>query len=65
MAADRSYTGLRVLRVDVDKQVEALREPRATMRSTLVVFQGRKEITRSVGVTDTDTIRSSVRRTLI
>jgi len=65
MAADRSYTGLRVLRVDVDKQVEALREPGATMRSTLVVFQGRKEITRSVGVTDTDTIRSSVRRTLI
>ncbi|MBS0561096.1 MAG: thioredoxin family protein [Proteobacteria bacterium] len=65
MAADRSYSGLRVLLVDVDKQLDALRALGATMRSTLVVFQGRKEITRSVGVTDSDAIRSAVRRTLI
>ncbi len=65
MASDQSYKGLRVLLVDVDKQIDALRDLGATMRSTLVVFQGKKEVTRSVGVTDSDAIRNSVRRTLI
>jgi thiol-disulfide isomerase/thioredoxin len=65
MAADKSYKGLRVLLVDFETQKEALRDLGATMQSTLVVFLGKREVARSVGVTDTDAIKSSVRRTLI
>jgi thioredoxin-like negative regulator of GroEL len=65
LAADQSYRGLRVLLVDADRQADAMRDLGTTMRGTIVVFQGRKEVMRSVGVTDTDAIRSGVRRTLI
>jgi thioredoxin 1 len=63
--ADAQYQKLRVLLVDFDTQKEAVRQMGATMQSTLVVFHGNKEVARSVGDTNPDTIRATVRRSLI
>jgi hypothetical protein len=35
------------------------------MQSTIVVFHGKQEMARTVGDTDVDSIRATVRRTLI
>jgi thioredoxin 1 len=50
------YRDLSVLRVDFDNQKEEVRNLRARVQSTLIVFKGAKEVGRSVGDTKRDTI---------
>ena len=41
-----------VLRVDFDKQKDVLKRLRTQYQSTLIVFKGKKEVSRSTGETD-------------
>lgn len=54
------YTGLVRLRVDYDKQKEAVKEFEAKKQSTLIVYKGDKELARAVGITSEDKIRALV-----
>jgi thiol-disulfide isomerase/thioredoxin len=63
--AEGAYKNLRVLLVDFDTQKNVVREFGATMQSTLVVFRGKQEVARSVGDTNAQSIRATVRRSLV
>ncbi len=63
--AEGAYKNLRVLLVDFDTQKDVVRQMGATMQSTLVVFHGKQEVARSVGDTDAESIRATVRRSLV
>jgi thiol-disulfide isomerase/thioredoxin len=63
--AEGAYKNLRVLLVDFDTQKAVVRQMGATMQSTLVVFHGKQEVARSVGDTNADSIRATVRRSLV
>jgi thioredoxin 1 len=52
------YTAMVRLRVDYDKQKEAVKEFRAKKQSTLIVYRGEKEIARAVGITSEEKIRA-------
>ncbi len=65
LAAEGAQKNLRVLLVDFDTQKDVVRELGATMQSTIVVFHGKQEMARTVGDTDVDSMRATVRRTLI
>jgi thioredoxin-like negative regulator of GroEL len=65
IAAEGTGRGLRVLLVDFDTQKDVVRKFGATMQSTLVVFHGKQEMARTVGDTDADSIKATIRRTLI
>ncbi len=65
IAAEGAPKNLRVLLVDFDTQKDVVRELGATMQSTIVVFHGKQEMARTVGDTDSESIRATVRRTLI
>jgi thioredoxin 1 len=62
--AEGAYKNLRVLLVDFDTQKDVVHEMHATMQSTLVVFHGDKEVARSVGDTNADSIAATVGRSL-
>ena len=51
------YKSVAVFSVDYDSQKDALRKLNAPKQSTLIVFKGGKEVDRSVGDTDGQTIR--------
>jgi thioredoxin 1 len=63
--AEADYKDLHVLMVDFDTQKDVVRQMGATMQSTLVVFRGKQEVARSVGDTNADSIRATVRRSLV
>jgi thioredoxin 1 len=65
IAAEGAPKNLKVLLVDFDTQKDVVKELGATMQSTIVVFHGKDEMARSVGDTDVESIRATVRRTLI
>ena len=65
IAAEGATKNLRVLLVDFDSQKDVVKQLGATMQSTLVLFHGKDEMARTVGDTDPNSIRSSIRRTLI
>ena len=65
IAAEGDAKNLRVLLVDFDTQKDVVKQFGATMQSTMVMFHGKDEMARTVGDTDANSIRSSVRRTLI
>jgi thioredoxin-like negative regulator of GroEL len=65
IAAEGDTKNLRVLLVDFDTQKDVVKQFGATMQSTLVMFHGKDEMARTVGDTDANSIRSSIRRTLI
>ena len=56
--ATPKFADLVVLRVDFDRQKDIVRSFRAQIQSTLIVFKGGKEIARSVGDTDAQSIES-------
>lgn len=58
------FKDLTVLRVDFDSQKKQVREFRATMQSTLIVFKGREEMGRSVGETEVDAIAALLDKAL-
>jgi thiol-disulfide isomerase/thioredoxin len=63
--AEGAYANLRVLMVDFDTQKDVVRQFGATMQSTLIVFHGKQETARSVGDTNAESIRATVRRSLV
>jgi thioredoxin-like negative regulator of GroEL len=65
IAAQGDAKNLRVLLVDFDTQKDVVKQFGATMQSTLVVFRGKEEMARTVGDTDPDSIRATIRRTFI
>jgi thioredoxin 1 len=65
IAADGQSRNLRVLLVDFDTQKDVVHKLGATMQSTLVVYHGKQEMARTVGDTDPDSIKATIRRTLI
>jgi thiol-disulfide isomerase/thioredoxin len=56
--------GIKALRVDFDKQKDAVRSFKATMQSTLIVFKGGSEVGRSVGDTSKDSIAALLKKTI-
>jgi thioredoxin-like negative regulator of GroEL len=65
IAAEGASKNLRVLLVDFDTQKDVVRKLGATMQSTIVVFHGGQEMARTVGDTDPDSLKATIRRTLI
>jgi thiol-disulfide isomerase/thioredoxin len=55
-----SFKDLIVLQVDFDTQTDIVRSLGANSQSTLIVFRGRNELSRSVGVTDPKAIEAQV-----
>lgn len=55
--SDARYKNVAVFKIDYDSQKEALRKLKAPKQSTLIVFKGGKEVDRSVGDTDGQTIK--------
>lgn len=53
-----------VLRVDFDSQKDIVKEFGAQMQSTLIVYKGKKEVGRSVGDTDPDSIAALLQKAL-
>lgn len=58
------YNNLRVLRVDFDRQKEAMHTFKVQMRSTLIVFKNGKEVGRSTADTDKDSVALMLRKAL-
>ena len=50
--------------IDFDSQKDAVRAMKATTQSTLISFNGKKEKSRSVGVTDAASIEALMRSAL-
>jgi thioredoxin-like negative regulator of GroEL len=61
---EKQTPGLVVYVVDFDKAKDVVRKFNAQSQSTLIVFKGGKEIGRSVGVSDPDSIKALVAKGL-
>ena len=57
---DPKNAGFVVLRVDFDKQKDVLKRFRTQYQSTLIVFKGQKEVSRSTGETGRDVIAAQL-----
>lgn len=57
LLADPRFKNVAVFSVDFDSQKDALRKINASKQSTLIVYKGGKEVDRSVGDTDGQTIK--------
>ncbi len=58
LLATPKFADMIVLRVDFDSQKDIVRSFRAQIQSTLIVYKGGKEIARSVGDTNAQSIES-------
>ena len=58
------YKSVNALRVDIDKQKDAIKNFKATMQSTLIVFKGGKEVGRSMGDTKKDSIADLLKKAI-
>lgn len=58
------YKSINALRVDFDKQKDAVKNFKATMQSTLIVFKGGKEVGRSMGDTKKDSIADLLKKAI-
>lgn len=58
------FSGLAAFEVDFDRQRDILPVFKVQHQSTLIVFKGKKEVGRSVGVTDPAAIETLLRRAL-
>jgi len=61
---DPKNAGFVVLRVDFDHQKDVVRRFRAQYQSTLIVFKGKKEVSRSTGETRKDEIAAQLAKAL-
>ncbi len=57
---DAKNAGFVVLRVDFDKQKDVVKRFRSQYQSTLIVFRGKKEVSRSTGETRKDVIAAQL-----
>jgi thiol-disulfide isomerase/thioredoxin len=64
VAAGKDFAGLAIFVIDFDSQKDAVRAMKATTQSTLISFNGKKEKSRSVGVTDAASIEALMRSAL-
>ncbi|MCX7347874.1 MAG: thioredoxin family protein [Alphaproteobacteria bacterium] len=60
LASRDSLKDLLVLRVDFDTQTDTVRSLGANSQSTLIVFRGRNEVSRSIGETDPKAIEAQI-----
>ena len=63
LAALPEYKDLLILQVDFDRQKDVVRTLSASSQSTLIAFHGAREIGRSVGDTNADSIAKLLRST--
>jgi thiol-disulfide isomerase/thioredoxin len=61
---DPKNAGFVILRVDFDNQKDVVKRFRAQYQSTLIVFKGRKEVSRSTGETRKDEIAAQLAKAL-
>jgi thioredoxin 1 len=64
LSASASFKDLVVLDVDFDSQKDIVSAFGANMQSTLIVFKGKTEVDRTVGVTDPAAIEASLTKAL-
>lgn len=58
------FSGIQLLVVDFDLQEDVRKTLRATKQSTLILFRGEKEVTRSTGETRPEAIAQMLRKAL-
>lgn len=58
------YRAMNALHVDFDQQKNVVKEFKATMQSTLIVFKGGKEVGRSTGDTRKDSIAALLKKAI-
>lgn len=61
---EKPYRGIHSLRIDYDKQKDALGTLRVPMQSTLILFKGGKEVGRSLGDTSRESIENLLRKAI-
>lgn len=64
LATDPAYKNLQIMRLDYDNQIEAKKALGIRKQSTLIAYNGTREVGRSVGVTDAQQIRQLAALTL-
>lgn len=64
ITADGKFKSLTIFTVDFDSQKDALKRLNARQQSTLIVFKGGKEASRSVGDTNEGSIRKLIETAL-
>ena len=64
LEAEAEFKDLLVFNVDFDSQKDAVRELGARMQSTLVAFHGSREVGRSVGDTNPDSLKALLDKTI-
>lgn len=62
LAAQPEYAGLTIVDVDYDTQKDALRALKVQKQSTLVVYKGKVEVARAVGITKPDAIEAIMKQ---
>ena len=62
LAAQPEYAGLTIVDVDYDTQKDALRSLKVQKQSTLVVYKGKVEVARAVGITKPDAIEAIMKQ---
>lgn len=64
LAGQPEFKNLTIFDVDFDTQTEALRQLRVQSQSTLIVFKGKAEVGRAVGITRREAIESLMKKAL-
>ncbi len=64
LLAQPRYAGIEVYRIDFDSQKELLKEFQVKWQSTLIVFKGKQELSRTTAVTDAAAIEAQLRQAL-
>ena len=64
LSGQPKYSGVERFRVDYDDQKDVVKQFKAQVQSTLIVYRGRNEVARSVGETDEGRIRALLDKAL-
>lgn len=64
LAAQPEYTALTIFDVNFDTQKDALRHLKVQQRSTLVIYKGKVEMARAVGITQREAIEALMKKAL-
>lgn len=64
LAQTATFSGLTIFDVDYDTQKDALRQLKVQKQSTLIVYKGKAEVARAVGITRREAIETLMRKAL-
>ena len=64
LSGQPKYSGVERFRVDFDDQKDVVKQFKAQVQSTLIVYRGKNEVARSVGETDEGRIRALLDKAL-